>query len=722
MKRHTPSKTKLAALLLSCFAAPHASAIITYEGDPGTIGNAASWRTAEFMRDWGLQAIGAEYAYAAGFSGQSIRVGLVDSGYLATHPQLDPNRYTGVLVNGVPGAWNGSYNDGHGTHVSGTVGASRDGSIGGTNNFHGVAFNANVFMGNTGKTDGVLYGIPQATQTVAQTINNAYVADVYRTVNAQNVRIIGTSFGSQPNTEQYQTLLPTTGTNLTGRAGLIGTWAYLSRNDTWFQGAQDAAATGTLIAFSAGNGGYANSSPRASAAYFRPELEANWIAVAAIRQSLTIGGQQVGQTLNADGSVNVPGAHLYNQCGVAKWSCMTAPGNAINSSQVSGGNPSYSSSSGTSMAQPHLTGAVAVMAERFSYMNNEQLLVVAKTTAVQNGTINNAAGVAIANPTAGQLVVSPDDRNGWGTVSLRYAMNGPGQFMGKFAVNTAGQNDVWSNNISDVAIRTRKGEDQAEATAWAARKAEKGWDITPPPAPPAPPTAAAEQVTYYASAAVNDYTEYQTGLAREAARGTRDYTGSLSKDGAGNLVLTGLNSYTGGTEVLGGTLTGLSAAAFGTGNVNVLGGVLAGNTTILGSLRNEAGIVGPGSAGAYGTLTVVGSFTQLAGATLDIDVGLDGSDLLQVVGGATFGGTLEVSFVQGLVNPGVFNLINASSYNGRFSALTVSGLADGYVANLTYSANGVAINVSVVPEPGTYAMLLAGLGMLGFMARRRQRD
>lgn len=28
-------------------------------------------------------------------------------------------------------------------------------------------------------------------------------------------------------------------------------------------------------------------------------------------------------------------------------------------------------------------------------------------------------------------------------------------------------------------------------------------------------------------------------------------------------------------------------------------------------------------------------------------------------------------------------------------------------------------NVAVVPEPGTYAMLLAGLGLLGFMARRR---
>lgn len=33
---------------------------------------------------------------------------------------------------------------------------------------------------------------------------------------------------------------------------------------------------------------------------------------------------------------------------------------------------------------------------------------------------------------------------------------------------------------------------------------------------------------------------------------------------------------------------------------------------------------------------------------------------------------------------------------------------------------GVSLNVSAVPEPETYAMLLAGLGMLGFTTRRRK--
>jgi hypothetical protein len=36
------------------------------------------------------------------------------------------------------------------------------------------------------------------------------------------------------------------------------------------------------------------------------------------------------------------------------------------------------------------------------------------------------------------------------------------------------------------------------------------------------------------------------------------------------------------------------------------------------------------------------------------------------------------------------------------------------------TANDLHLSVSAVPEPGTYAMLLAGLGLLGFMSRRRK--
>ncbi|HOY86680.1 MAG TPA: FxDxF family PEP-CTERM protein [Methylotenera sp.] len=36
------------------------------------------------------------------------------------------------------------------------------------------------------------------------------------------------------------------------------------------------------------------------------------------------------------------------------------------------------------------------------------------------------------------------------------------------------------------------------------------------------------------------------------------------------------------------------------------------------------------------------------------------------------------------------------------------------------NSGSISVNITAVPEPETYAMLLAGLGMIGFMARRRK--
>lgn len=688
---------RLALLLGCCLAAAPALAMPTYVGDPGKLGDPASWRTPEFLRDWGLQAIGAEFAYARDVSGLNIKVGVVDSGFFEAHPQYDPNRFHAVTVDGISGGYNQTYNDTHGTHVSGTIGASRDGSVGGTSNFHGVAFNANLYIGNTHKTDGVLYGLPQATQTVAQTIEDAYVANVYRAVNASGVRVVGTSFGSQPNTEQYQTLFPTTGTGLTGRVGLMGAWAYLSGQtgtSTWFQGALDVARTGTILTFSAGNGGYANPSPRAAAAYFDPTLESNWLGAAAIRTT--------GQTFNADGSILVPGTQLYNQCGVAKWSCMTAPGNAINGSTVTvtGGVPTatYSSLSGTSMAQPHAEGSLALIMERFSYMTNAQVLDVMKTTAVQNATINNSAGVAVANPNAGKIVEVPDDRNGWGTISIRNAMNGPGQFTGRFEANLQGQTDTWSNNISDKAIQARKLEDQAEAVTWAARKIEKGWENGVP-----------------ANASTDDKAEYATGVARETARNTRVYQGSLAMMGAGTLTLSGNNSFTGGVEVNAGTLVGTSATAFGAGDVTVLGGTLATRSaaTVL--------IAGDLNLGSNGTLDLGLDWSSLAMAAA-ADAGSGGIAVLSVGGHASLAGSLTLTFAGGATGIGTYDLFDfGSGYGGNFSSFTVAGLDPSLRATLVFGADGVDVSITAVPEPQTYALMLGGLGLVGWLARRRRK-
>lgn len=58
--------------------------------------------------------------------------------------------------------------------------------------------------------------------------------------------------------------------------------------------------------------------------------------------------------------------------------------------------------------------------------------------------------------------------------------------------------------------------------------------------------------------------------------------------------------------------------------------------------------------------------------------------------------------------------------NGEFDY--VLGFNDGYKIDADYDDLVVGIKVSVVPEPETYALMLAGLGIMGFVARRRRAD
>src|SRR3954453_7094232 len=169
--------------------------IKTYDGDPGRLGDPASWRTPEFLRDNGMLSIGAEFAYAAGYAGQGENIGMVDSGtyagHVREHGSYDTNytvgdRFIGVVAQGgnttpTSGFFNRAFNDQHGTHVTGTIGASRDGDPAATN-MHGVAFDADLYVGNTHKTDSALYGQLPANAADTLKVDNTYLGNVYRAV------------------------------------------------------------------------------------------------------------------------------------------------------------------------------------------------------------------------------------------------------------------------------------------------------------------------------------------------------------------------------------------------------------------------------------------------------------------------------------------------------------------------------------------------------------
>jgi len=149
-------------------------------------------------------------------------------------------------------------------------------------------------------------------------------------------------------------------------------------------------------------------------------------------------------------------------------------------------------------------------------------------------------------------------------------------------------------------------------------------------------------------------------------------SGKLTKKGSGTLTLTGSNTFSGGLEVDAGTLQAASANALGAGDVYLAGGTLA--------------------SAAPSAVAVRGAFTQLAGSTLELDLGSGGAGRLAVTGTMTLaGGTLDVTFAAGHA-PSVgdtLEVIGAGAIKGRFSDIHVTG----FKVTPTYTSTGLLLHI-----------------------------
>jgi hypothetical protein len=167
----------------------------------------------------------------------------------------------------------------------------------------------------------------------------------------------------------------------------------------------------------------------------------------------------------------------------------------------------------------------------------------------------------------------------------------------------------------------------------------------------------------------------------------------------------------GSTALFFGQVLQRNGAAFtGTGTKFYEGGLSVGNSP--GAARDE-GSVNFGSGNLY--LGEIGG-TQ-AGTEFDY---------YNVAGNLNFGGTLRlVSYGSFIGQAGqTFDLFDWGTSSGTFANIDISGfnLAAGTWLDTSslYQNGSVTISVTAVPEPETYAMLLAGLGLMGAVVRRRK--
>ncbi len=144
------------------------------------------------------------------------------------------------------------------------------------------------------------------------------------------------------------------------------------------------------------------------------------------------------------------------------------------------------------------------------------------------------------------------------------------------------------------------------------------------------------------------------------------FVGSLAKDGAGRLTLSAANTYTGGTTINAGELA-ISGSTSASSLVTVnSGATLSGTGTANGLVNvNNGAILSPGIGGA-GTLRV-GSLSLASSAILNFDVGT-GGDLVNVTGGLTLDGTLNINPLAGF-GAGTYRLIN---YGAGFANNTLN--------------------------------------------------
>jgi len=172
--------------------------------------------------------------------------------------------------------------------------------------------------------------------------------------------------------------------------------------------------------------------------------------------------------------------------------------------------------------------------------------------------------------------------------------------------------------------------------------------------------------------------------------------GTLEKQAAGTLVLSGAHTYTGATTISAGTL--LINGVLGASAVTVSNGTLGGNGLIKGPVMVQAGgRLAPGT--SIGVLTISNSL-NLGGVTvMELNAAARTNDVVRGLISVTYGGTLTLSNIAGAITASnAFKLFSANSYHGAFAALTPTSPGPSLAWNTnTLTTDGTLRIVNTLP-------------------------
>jgi subtilisin family serine protease len=139
----------------------------------GTIGSLppSSFETEEYSSNYGLGAIHASSAYAAGATGQGVTVAVIDTGIDVDHPE-----FAGAIhpdsIDIVTDGPTFDDDDGHGTAVAGIIGARRNGALA-----HGVAYQSRLLIVRADAMGSCAAGCAFAPADVAEATDYTVVHD-----------------------------------------------------------------------------------------------------------------------------------------------------------------------------------------------------------------------------------------------------------------------------------------------------------------------------------------------------------------------------------------------------------------------------------------------------------------------------------------------------------------------------------------------------------------